>query len=343
MKYPGDNATPKEVAKYFASVAKDYGLPEILPVMTSYVELTDAWTSEGDVKDVPGYLSAVDYNSVGYFQQRPGEEFGWGTYEQLIDAEYAVHRFCQEAVKFISAASYDNADELGRLCQAVQRSGHPDAYRDKGYPAAVELLKKDEEENTLWIYTDKDGWEREWYTSKYIRAKEKNTVFKTQSEGWLAVPVAEKKIEVFTWPEANVWPTVGNYLQRHPTRYFWRPDVEEWARYLVQNYSVWCNTYWEHPEGWGFNVASEDIDGTIWLVHNTSLDVWGPAGRGDWLDSDLGDYIFRLLMDYEGLPNINWIIWKRTLYNAANNWQGEPFGDGSVFMNHDDHIHVTYH
>ena len=43
--YPGDLANPEDVARWMAEVAKDeYGLPGILPVMTSCVELTAAWT-----------------------------------------------------------------------------------------------------------------------------------------------------------------------------------------------------------------------------------------------------------------------------------------------------------
>lgn len=70
-KYPGDDANPEDVARWMAAVAEEeYGLPGILPVITSCVELTDAWTAPGDVKDVRGYLKAVDHDSVGYFQQR---------------------------------------------------------------------------------------------------------------------------------------------------------------------------------------------------------------------------------------------------------------------------------
>lgn len=141
--YPGDTADPDVVARWMALVAHaDYNLPPVLPVMTSYVELTDAWTGPGDVKSVPGYLNNVDYDSYGYFQQRPSQ--GWGTYEQVTDATYALHKFCSTARNLADwewSQSTSDPSVLGRWCQAVQRSAKPSQYRDKGYPAAIELIE----------------------------------------------------------------------------------------------------------------------------------------------------------------------------------------------------------
>jgi hypothetical protein len=150
--------------------------------------------------------------------------------------------------------------------------------------------------------------------------------------------------EAFSWPEANDPPIDDSdiYQLRHPTRYFWRPDVESWARWLVTNFNVWCNTYYEYPEGRGFEEASIGPDGTVWYIENTSLDVWGPDGRNDPLGLTVGWQIFRILMDYPDPPDIRWIIWQATQYGAWNNWEGEPFGDDDPFMQHFDHIHVTY-
>ncbi len=143
MKYPGDLADPDVVARWMARVAyEEYGLPPVLPVMCSYVELTGAWTGPGDVKTVPGYLGAVDYDSLGYFQQRPSQ--GWGTPSQLTDADYALRKFC--SVAYENSGGTWNKDQtgtqiLGEWCQAVQRSAFPNAYRDKGYPAAMKLIE----------------------------------------------------------------------------------------------------------------------------------------------------------------------------------------------------------
>jgi hypothetical protein len=146
--YPGDTATPKEVAHWMAHVAhKKYDLPGILPVMTSCVELTDAWTGPGDVKDVTGYLRNVDACSVGYFQQQADDlgcgRFGWGTRAQLIKAEYALRRFCEEAVKYKGRFNAGNIRQLGEWCATVQRPREDlrHLYADKGYPMASKLLR----------------------------------------------------------------------------------------------------------------------------------------------------------------------------------------------------------
>lgn len=110
--------------------------------------------------------------------------------------------------------------------------------------------------------------------------------------------------------------------------------MEAWARWLVENYSVWVNTYHNHPEDVFLRAGESRM--------MDSYDVWGPSGRGDPLDPALGDELFGIIFNDPNPPNIEWIIYKRRMYGAWNSWYGEPFGDGSVFMNHDDHIHVTY-
>jgi hypothetical protein len=154
----------------------------------------------------------------------------------------------------------------------------------------------------------------------------------------------------WSWPEASDDPIHDSWIYqlRHPTRYEWRPDVEEWARWLVDNFNVWCNTYYEHPgsgvigvAGRGFEVASVDEDGTEWYIMNTSFDVWGPLGRNDPIGSTVGGQIFGILMNYPYPPDIRWIIWEGWQYGAWNDWEGEPFG-WDDFTWHYDHIHVTY-
>ena len=155
--------------------------------------------------------------------------------------------------------------------------------------------------------------------------------------------------EVATWYDywwADAWvypdPESSIYQLRHPTRYEWRPDIEEWPQWLVDNFNVTCNTYYEHPEGRGWEVASYAPDGTEWYIMNTSFDVWGPAGRNDPLGSTVGWQIFSILMNYQPPPDIRWIIYFGQQYGAWNNWLGEWFADPGDFMYHGDHIHVTY-
>lgn len=145
--YPGHCATPKATARWMARVAGAiYGLPAILPVMTSYVELTGGWSGPGCVTDVPGYRYAVDHDSLGWFQQRPAA--GWGTPQQLMNAEYALAAFLDAAIAKAPhwpARDDYSADQLGRWAQDVQRSAFPNRYRDMGFPAARRLL-----EGTVW-------------------------------------------------------------------------------------------------------------------------------------------------------------------------------------------------
>jgi hypothetical protein len=302
--------------------------------MTSYVEITDAWTAPGDVKGVSGYLYPVDGCSVGYFQQQADDlgcgTFGWGKRDQLIRAPFALQRFLDEAVR-IQDDYGTSPQELGRLCADVQRplESLRNLYWTKGYPAAMELLGGDSGQ-TSWpseeILFDSSGWA--YIGNDWLKGPP-GLSLKTDGNGWLYKYSSQfpptGKCE---WPQADEPPRVGDYVARHPLRFTWRADVEAWACYLNQNYDVACNTYYDHPEGY-----FRDAD---------SIDIWGPGGRGDPINYYIGQQIFEELFWDEGLPNIEWIIWQRTIYGAWNGWSGEAFGDGTAFTNHDDHIHVTY-
>lgn len=143
MNYPGNCATPKETARWMSSVAEsEFGLPGILPVMTSCVELTAAWTSEGCVDDIPGYNYAVDHASLGWFQQQPP---WWGTPEQILDPEASLRSFCREASKYKDWGwNTKSADALGQWCAIVQnpREDLRGMYATKGHPIAKQLLEE---------------------------------------------------------------------------------------------------------------------------------------------------------------------------------------------------------
>lgn len=174
------------------------------------------------------------------------------------------------------------------------------------------------------FYFEQDGWARDSKTGAWAKGP-KNLTLYTNKNGYLWTPLDEP--DDFSWPIATDAPVPGsyNYQLRHPTRYNWRSDVEAWARYLVNNYNVWCNTYYDHPE-------------TYWR-DETSIDVWGPAGRNDPIDSSLGQTIFDKLFYYEGLPHIDWIIWNAWIWTRAGGWS--RFGTDN-FTWHYDHIHITY-
>lgn len=89
-----------------------------LPQQAAVIALATAWQESG-LRNI----RYGDRDSLGLFQQRPS--FGWGTEEQIMDPWYASGRFYEELVKF------DNWENRGitEMAQAVQRSGHPEAYR----------------------------------------------------------------------------------------------------------------------------------------------------------------------------------------------------------------------
>jgi hypothetical protein len=76
-------------------------------------------------------LEGGDRDSVGLFQQRPSQ--GWGTVKQLSDPYYATGAFYDALVKVDGWQS----DSINDVAQKVQRSGHPDAYREHEADARV--------------------------------------------------------------------------------------------------------------------------------------------------------------------------------------------------------------
>lgn len=221
--------------------------------------------------------------------------------------------------------------------------------REESLPSGLEPVtepareKNESVADRITLGYDQEGWAYDTTSGLYVKSNKADLVHKTNQDGWLWADV-ETTEATWSWPEAwdDPIPNSWSYWFRHPTRYIWRPDVEAGARWLVDNFNVWCNTYYEHPEGRGFEVASTDPDGTVWYIENTSLDVWGLPDRGNPLGLTIGWQIFGILMNHPNPPNIRWIIWQETQYGEWNNWQGEPFGVGDPIMAHNDHIHVTY-
>ncbi|RII09701.1 hypothetical protein DSC45_29790 [Streptomyces sp. YIM 130001] len=76
------------------------------------------------------YLTPVDHDSLGIFQQRPST--GWGTPEQITDVPTSSKSFYGVAPfgsnpGLIQIAGWETMP-LGEVCQAVQRSAYPDRY-----------------------------------------------------------------------------------------------------------------------------------------------------------------------------------------------------------------------
>ena len=72
-------------------------------------------------------LRNIDYgdrDSLGLFQQRPSQ--GWGSEAEIMDPVYSTNTFYDA---LIAIDGYEGAD-INDVAQQVQRSGHPEAYRD---------------------------------------------------------------------------------------------------------------------------------------------------------------------------------------------------------------------
>ncbi|HET7271376.1 MAG TPA: hypothetical protein VFI90_09865 [Rubrobacter sp.] len=144
--YPGDTASKPEIAKWMARCAVREGLPRELPVMCSLVEVGAGsgfgW-NQGirNVRDARGFSSAVDFDSLGFFQQRPAS--GWGCRrennrctsqqraENIVYAPHAITEFLDEAkrIKFRDGFTNENVSRFGAWIQAVQISAFPGRYQ----------------------------------------------------------------------------------------------------------------------------------------------------------------------------------------------------------------------
>jgi hypothetical protein len=75
---------------------------------------------------------AVDYDSLGLFQQRPS--CGWGTPAQLTDPAYATNAFLNA---MIAAVPNYLRTPLWQVAQATQQSAFPTAYAQWQKPAEI--------------------------------------------------------------------------------------------------------------------------------------------------------------------------------------------------------------
>ncbi|GAA3710151.1 hypothetical protein GCM10022204_30640 [Microlunatus aurantiacus] len=111
---------------HYASIIAGVSVKRDLPPRAASIALATAY-QESDIRN----LDYGDRDSVGLFQQRPSQ--GWGTEEQLKDPHYATGEFYDALVKIRSWRTRDIND----VAQAVQISGHPEAYRDHVADARV--------------------------------------------------------------------------------------------------------------------------------------------------------------------------------------------------------------
>lgn len=134
---PGDPATPDRTPDVdvtaaqlqHASTINAVGLQRGLPERARVIALATAF-QESSLRNRPD----GDRDSVGLFQQRPSQ--GWGTPEQIQDPVYASGRFYEALVDVPRWSDRP----LTEAAQAVQYSGHPDAYA-KWEPQATTLAR----------------------------------------------------------------------------------------------------------------------------------------------------------------------------------------------------------
>lgn len=102
-----------QIVALIAAIAEARGLPAravTIAIATAYQE---------------SKISNIDYgdrDSLGIFQQRKSQ--GWGTAAQILDEHYSINKF------FAALEKVDGYQDMviTDAAQAVQRSGHPDAY-----------------------------------------------------------------------------------------------------------------------------------------------------------------------------------------------------------------------
>ncbi|MGO1946989.1 hypothetical protein ACTXON_02035 [Brachybacterium alimentarium] len=111
-RYSTDRA---ENAALISAIAVDRGLPP----RAASIALATAY-QESQLQNI----EHGDRDSLGLFQQRPSQ--GWGTEDEVQDPIYSTNAF-YDALETVSA--YESGD-INDVAQEVQRSGHPEAYRD---------------------------------------------------------------------------------------------------------------------------------------------------------------------------------------------------------------------
>jgi hypothetical protein len=111
---------------HFASIIAGLSVRRGLPARAASIAIATAYQETG-IRN----LTYGDLDSVGLFQQRPSQ--GWGTKQQLLDPEYATGKFYDALVKIKNWET----DDINDVAQKVQRSGHPEAYRDHEADARV--------------------------------------------------------------------------------------------------------------------------------------------------------------------------------------------------------------
>ena len=116
----GANSTAVSLEQaHYASIIAGLSVKRGLPPRAASIALATAYQESG-IRN----LDYGDRDSVGLFQQRPSQ--GWGSEKQLMDPHYATGKFYDALLKIPNWRTRD----ITKVAQAVQISGHPEAYRE---------------------------------------------------------------------------------------------------------------------------------------------------------------------------------------------------------------------
>ena len=111
---------------HYASIIVGLSVKRGLPPRAASIAMATVYQETG-IRN----LNYGDRDSVGLFQQRPSQ--GWGSEKQLMDPFYSTGKFYDALVKVDDWRT----DDINDVAQKVQRSGHPEAYRDHEADARV--------------------------------------------------------------------------------------------------------------------------------------------------------------------------------------------------------------
>ncbi|GAA5068589.1 hypothetical protein [Nocardia callitridis] len=122
-------------ARTIVEVVRQRGLPVYTAVISVATALQESLLRNLTV--------AVDYDSLGVFQQRPSQ--GWGVPEEVTDLRYATGAFLDELLD--RAPAYAEIP-LWQAAQAAQRSGFPtlyDQWADQAAQMVSDLMRPESE------------------------------------------------------------------------------------------------------------------------------------------------------------------------------------------------------
>jgi hypothetical protein len=130
----------------------------------------------------------------------------------------------------------------------------------------------------------------------------------------------------------------GTWIQRHPTRYGWDPDVRDLVDRLFREFTdIGINTYAGHPE---FDESRSWGDILGYNTQRRSLDVWHAAGRGVPIWPEKGTHIVNYVFNDPRPPWISWVIWQGMIWSRNQGGVWVPYDDDGTGL-HFDHPHFT--